>query len=263
MRKINEWTINDALHAFFMDDSEYMLIFQDPELSIYLDRILVPRTEAQLGRKLVGKNKQLAETRRETSVSINPIKFRPDASLLDRRGRVNILETKISKVSTAAECDELVIQALAYAKWVISPGWVTGTTPTTYDVVEDLHEAHWSLKVHWEGIYRRIEERHRKYFGLQTPLDPQDFCKIPTVIFLGEKLNQDGLVEACKRIKQLSFPDYKEYGIDQKRSSRFQQRLATLEDSWDKLQSISFSMMRLNVAKFIEVIDSQIIPIVS
>lgn len=262
MQKVNEWTINDALHAFFMDDSEYMLIFQDPELPIYIDRILVPKMEAKLGRKLLGKNKRLVKTLRETSIGIHPIKFRPDAVLLNRSGQVNILETKIS-INSPAQCDAVVIQALGYANQVISPGWgITSIPPTIYDVVEDLHEAHWSLKIHWEGIYRHVEERHRKYFGLEIPLEPNDFCKTPAVIILGETINETRLADACNRIKHLSFPDYKAYTIDQKRSAKFQQRLATLEDNWDTLQTINFSMMRLNVAKFAQVIDGQITPIV-
>jgi hypothetical protein len=270
VQKTNEWAINDALHAFFMHDKGYMLISQDQDLSIYMDRILVPIAELKLGRKIVGNNKLLAKTRRGTKVSVNPYKFRPDAILLNRDGRVNILETKISNINAVSECDELVIQTLVYANLVISPRWESGANHKneimniTYDLVEDLHEAHWTLKVYWEGIYRSVEERHRKYFGLENQLKQQDFNKIPAVIFLVGKINQDRLVAACDRIKQLKFPEYKEYAmLSLQKRPKFQKRLQTLGDNWDKLQKISFSIMRLNVAKFIEVIDSELISVLT
>jgi hypothetical protein len=270
MLKTNEWAINDALHAFFMHSREYMIISQDPELSIYMDRILTPMTELKLGRKIVGTARLLTETRRSTKVSVNPSKFRPDAILLNRDGRTNILETKISKVNSVSECNELVIQTLVYANMVISPRWESSINyksaaeNMTYDLVEDLHEAHWSLKVHWESKYCSVRERHRKYFGLENQLTEQDFNKIPRVIFLVGRINQNRLVEACDQVKQLKFLDYKEYATSVlRKSSKYQNRIDILEDNWEKLQKISFSMMKLNITKFIEVIDDELASVVT
>jgi hypothetical protein len=78
------------------------------------------------------------------------------------------------------------------------------------------------------------------------------------------RINQERLVEACVRVRQLEFSDYKKDVISRlQKSSKFLKRLDTLEGNWAKLQEINFSIMKLNVAKFMEVIDGELMPVVT
>jgi len=261
MQEFTEWDLNAALHIFFGHHKEYMLVFQDADLHNYTDRFLIPMTMAKSSskRKLA---RQFAETRRGRHISVDPQQFRPDAVLISRDGRPCVLETKVDQINSAAACEALVVQVLIYADLLISPRWKptarcqNSPVSTTYDLLEDLHEAHWCLKITDEGVYRPLEERHRRYFGLGSGLNRGDFEKVPSIVFLLERVNHKRLEEACGRVRKMNFLSYKEHAeLVLRKGVGSRLHLASLQDNWEQLQQIDFWMMQLNMAKFAEVIE--------
>jgi hypothetical protein len=263
MPGFTEWDLDHALHIFFSRHSQYMLVFQDSDLHNYTDRHLIPMTMMKLSsRKRL--TRQCAETLRGRHISVDPQQFRPDAVLVGKDGRPCVLEAKVGRVNAEAECSALVVQALVYADLLTSPRWKPATrcqnspASTTYDLLEDLHEAHWFLKVPDEGIYRPLEVRHRRYFRLESGLNREDFEKVPAVVFLLEGVNRARLEEACRRVKEMDFPSYKEHAeLVLRKRVPFRKHFALLQGSWAKLQQIDFRMMRLDTVKFAEVIESE------
>ena len=128
MPRFTEWDLNAALHIFLGYHSEYMLVFQDSDLHIYADRYLIPMTMMRLGskRKLTRK---FAETRRGRHISVDPQQFRPDAVLVSHDGRPCVLEAKVGRINSKAECEALVVQVLVYADLLISPRWKPRSHP--------------------------------------------------------------------------------------------------------------------------------------
>ena len=264
MPGFTEWDLNHALHIFLGRHRQYMLVFQDSDLHVYTDRHLIPMTAMRLSsRKRL--TRPFAETRRGRHISVDPQQFRPDAVLVSHDGRPCVLETKVGRINAMAECEALVLQALVYADLLITPRWKPATrcqnspASTTYDLLEDLHEAHWFVKFLDEGMYRPLSERHRKYFGLKSGLKREDFEKVPSVVFLLEGVNRERLKEACSRVKATDFPSYKEHAESALRKRvRFRKHLASLQDNWTQLQQVGFWIMRLDTAKFTEVIESEL-----
>ena len=260
MQGFTEWDLNAALHIFFGHHKEYMLVFQDADLHNYTDRYLIPMTMAKLSRKRK-LTRRFAETRRGRHISVDPQQFRPDAVLIGHDGRPCILETKVGQINSEAKCEALVVQALIYADLLISPRWKPTTrcqnspASTTYDLLEDLHEAHWYFKVPDEGVYRPLEEHHQRHFGLGSGLNSEDFEKVPSVVFLLERVNRAQLERACNHVQAMNFLSYKEHlelVLPKRAASR--KHLDSLQENWMLLQQIDFCMMQLNMAKFAEVI---------
>jgi hypothetical protein len=263
MQRFTEWDINYALHVFFSHNREYMLIFQDADLHVYTDRHLIPMTALRPGNKKL--TRPLAKTLRGRYISVDPQQFRPDAVLLSRDGQPHVLETKVGRVNTEAECATLVVQTLVYADLVISPRWKPETrcqnipASTTYDLLEDLHEAHWFLKVLDEGQYRPVEERHQRHFGLRDALSKEEFERPPAVVFLLERMNRDRLEAACKRVKDMDFQAYREHAESVLwKGVAFRKHLPSLERNWAQLQQIRFALMRVDTSKFTTVIQDGI-----
>jgi len=182
--------------------------------------------------------------------------------LISRDGQPCVLETKVDQINSAAACEALVVQALIYADLLISPRWKPTTrcqnspASTTYDLLEDLHEAHWYFKVPDEGVYRPLEEHHQRHFGLGSGLNREDFEKVPSIVFLLETVNHRRLEEACDRVATMNFLSYKEHAeLVLRKGVGFRTHLASLQDNWEQLRQIDFWMMQLNMAKFAEVIE--------
>lgn len=264
MPGFTEWDLNHALHIFLRRHKQYMLVFQDPDLHIYTDRHLIPTTMMRLNSKKKP-TRQFAETQRRRYLSVDPQQFRPDAVLVSRDGQPCVLETKVGRINAEAECEALVAQVLVYSDLLISPRWKpatrcqNSTASATYDLLEDLHEAHWFLKVLDEGMYRPIEERHQKYFKLESGLNREDFEKVPIVVFLLEEVNRKRLEEACCRVREMDFLSYKKHAelILRKRVG-FRKHLASLQGNWPRLQQIDFCTLKLDTEKFAEVIEGEL-----
>jgi len=236
-----------------------LLIFQDTDLHNYLDRFLIPLNKVDKRKKV--------KTSRGTPVIADPQKFRPDAVLLSRDGRPWVLEAKRGSVNSEADCEELVVQTLIYADIIISPRWNREKSLnnnfqiTTYDFLLDLYEAHWHLKGS-PGKFYSLEKKHQDYFNLQRKLEKKDFEKIPYVLFLLEDVNRDRLKEACERVKQSNFDSYKNRAEEVlHENSRFRKRLGSIKNNWEMLQQIKFHLMKWNTAKFAEVIEGNLEPI--
>ena len=268
MSRFTEWDVDDALHILFGHNSQFMLVFQDPDLHVYTDRHLIPMTMMKRGstKKLT---RRFAETLRGRHISVNPQQFRPDAVLVDRVACPYVLEAKLGRINSEADCAALVVQALVYADLIISPRWkprlpAPNTLPsTTYDLLEDLHEAHWFLKVLDEGRYRPLEERHQHHFRLDARLNSTAFDKTPDVLFLLEKFNDVRLAQACKRVQELDFEEYRRYAesvLPQRLA--FRKHLASLGSNWLRLRKMLFSSMQLDVAKLQGVIEHKPVSVI-
>ena len=265
MTSITEWNVNHALHTLFVHNPDYMLIFQDPDLHIYVDRHLIPLTQANSPRKI---SRKAALTRRDRFIGVDPQQLRPDALLLTRNGKPQVVETKLGKINARSECLALIVQTLLYADLIISPRWLSlgrcdnNPPSTTYDLLEDLHEAHWFMKVADEGIYQPIEKRHQKHFRLPKTLNKRDWEKIPDVILLLEDVNRERVQETRSRVRDSSFEDFKEYAEGSLRgASTFKKRLKHLKGNWDKLRQVDFYLMTLDTSKFQSVIGPTITPL--
>lgn len=206
-RHATEWEINDALYTFFAHDKNFLFVYQDPELLLYTR--FLDRTEKYANRPFLHKRK--LRTYEGKNILINPKQIRPDGILVDKAGKAYVIETKTQAINSVLECEKLIIQTLYYVDLMISPRWLNSTqepvleTVTTCDLLKLLCEAHWYLKVHGEGVYSGLLEKHRKHFGLEKKLDAKDFCQTPSVIFLLEKWSTSVLRECCNKIRKMDF----------------------------------------------------------
>ena len=265
MPRFTEWDLNAVLHVFLGRHKEFMLVFQDSDLHVYTDRYLIPIMVARSSSK-ERFTRRSAKTRRDRHISVDPQQFRPDAVLVTRDGRPCVLETKVGRVNSVAECEALVVQTLVYADLLLSPRWKPATrcqnspASTTYDLLEDLHEAHWWLKVAFEGVYRPLEERHQRYFRLKSPVGRQRFEQVPSVVFLLDGVNRRRLEEACRRVRKTDYAIYREHAeqVLPKRC-QFRKHLASLEGNWGRLQrEVDFYMMPVNTRAFEKVVGGDL-----
>ena len=261
--RVTEWDVNHALHVFFRHSEEYMLIFQDPDLHVYTDRHLIPLTSEKEGKKV---NRRGAITKRGTRISVDPQKFRPDAALLDKRGQAHILEAKLGRINSKSDCTSLVVQALLYADIVLAPRWQCEDTPgKTYDLLEDIHEAFWFLKITDRsfGGYLPVVKHHKEHFGLSSSLSRRSFEQPPSVIFLLEDVHLDRLKEVCSAVKAaVTYEDFKTYAEQNLlASSPFRKRLKWFQKEWHDLRQTRFAIMQLDTSKFRAAISGQITPL--
>lgn len=256
----NEWILNETLLALFKTSRDFFPLHQDPELQLYVGRVLMPLAQLKYGQRNV--SGASLETQRGTKISIFYKKFKTDAVVITKNGQAHIVETKIVNVNSVTSCNNLVLQVLVYADLLISPRWYRSSIPadgkplTTYDLLADLHEAHWHLRVYGEAKYRGVEYWHQKFFNLEEPLSKEDFCQLPGILFVLPDFNHENLTEACHRVKNMTFSEFKAYISETPtRNSSFFRRIDYLESNWPKLQQLNFSHLKLNLKDFTTIIE--------
>lgn len=263
---LTEWNINDALHAFFTHDRDFFFIYQDPDLLLYMDRMLIPVMKARTGRKAIQKRE--LTTCQGKAFIVNTGTFRPDAVLVSKSGKPYILETKVKSIKTAYAANDLIIQTLFYAGALISfshslsEGLTDPLARYTHDFLDNLYEAHWHLKVHGQENYWGLAISHQKRFNLPEPLEPKNFSQIPSVILLLEDYNIEQIRQACSKVWKMDFQEYREY-IKSNFSTIYKGenssgKLSILEKNWKLLQSVEFCILKLEKEKLESAISDEI-----
>ena len=225
---------------------DYMLISRDWELAQYSNLNYRPRRARDLDFR-----KELVENFERQGIDIAKfgVSFLPDAVLLDQYGKPYIFEIKKDLTSKKA-CNELVLQALIYTNTLLLLSYKNQKLfGSSYGFLDLLYRAHWFI---WEydDEYTNLKEKYAKYFCYKT------IKKVGTgsPIILFGLINPriyilQRLIEACKLVKKLSYINYKR-GLNNIVTSgcKFMKRVDEIEDNWEKLQKIEFSVLPINLS---------------
>ncbi|MCK4307221.1 hypothetical protein KAW50_03225 [candidate division WOR-3 bacterium] len=229
--KFREWELDRILDVLFLAryHEDYMVVYMDGDLGAYGD-------SKSIAGSIAGKDDFDERIYYEG-------KFRPDMVVIDKQGRVYIVEAKIKAMTGKGKCNDLVVQTLVYANHILSPK-IGKTIYTPYEFVKTLWKAHWYVKYREDGKFLPLEIAYKEYFGLERKLKEDKINKeAPHVLFLLPSANLEILMEACKAVKKYKrFSKFKEYA-ESSSTKKGRKRLDELKKNWRLFQDTKFYMI--------------------
>ena len=257
-KDFQEWHFNEILYALFAikDKNKYMLVFQEHDLGNYLD----------VGRYRTSKD---PKKRQEATATITHItrnienfcqSFRPDAILIRKDGTPYVLEVKLKQrsTSTIAGCNELVLQSMIYSNILLSPAYYHRDKKNpippydnTRNFLNHLGTAHWFSRSYDEKILDNkkvdtIEEKARFIFQKNNFQIKDNTCGVIFAVSNPKQELLPMLIRACQVARSKSFEEYCGK-VTFNKNCRFVKRVGELKHNWQKLQSISFHFLPINL----------------